>query len=371
MCYQATACGGAGQRACCNGDGEFASNGLACDDNLVQIPGACGSDNPAACVCGGSSGGNEYSSGICVQPAPCGGKGQRACCIGLTEFSDNSSECNGALTKVPGCSGDCTCGGSTSVGEPDGNSCTAIEAIAEPPTNATPTTERDGAAGTWTLPQVQLPTGPECPSTGLCGYADLHVHMFAELAHGGATLAGKAWDVNGVNTALGEDYGSSLNLVDKNGNAKPSVSELLSGFPADTSEGNLCSGQVLFHGDHTALDTVTGGGTNDGANSNLGAPLFNGWPLWSSTVHQQVYCKWLERAWLGGLRLMVMDAVTNEALCKSGTKVSGTNCSLSMTTIDAELQAAHDFQTWLDGAVRRPRERDGSRLLPRRNRPPL
>jgi hypothetical protein len=123
MCYQATPCGGAGQRACCNGDGEFASNGLACDDNLVQITGACGPFNPAACVCGGSSGGNEYSSGICVQPAPCGGLGQRACCTGTLEYSDSNSECNGALTKVPGCSGDCTCGGSTSVGEPDGNSC--------------------------------------------------------------------------------------------------------------------------------------------------------------------------------------------------------------------------------------------------------
>jgi Putative Ig domain len=160
--------------------------------------------------------------------------------------------------------------------------------------------------------------------------------MFAELAHGGATLAGKAWDANGVNTALGEDYGSSLNLVDKNGNAKASVTDSCPSWLTDTSEGNLCSGQVLFHGDHTAFDTVTGGGTNDGASSNLGAPLFNGWPLWSSTVHQQVYYKWLERAWLGGLRLMVMDTVTNEALCKSGTTVSGAD-GLTLNAITGVL----------------------------------
>ena len=30
-------------------------------------------------------------------------------------------------------------------------------------------------------------------------------------------------------------------------------------------DAGLCSSQVLFHGDHTAFDTVTGGGTNDGA----------------------------------------------------------------------------------------------------------
>jgi len=174
--------------------------------------------------------------------------------------------------------------------------------------------------------------------------------MFANLAHGGATLAGAAWDPNGVNAALGEDYGSNLPLVDKDGNPKHRVdgSAGLPQCPPFLLAAGYCSGQVLFHGDHTAFDTVTGGGTNDGANSNLGVPLFNGWPLWSSTIHQQVYYKWLERAWLGGLRLMVMFAVSNEALCKGGTKVAGTDCSLSMTAVDAQLQAAQTFQTWLD-----------------------
>ncbi len=163
-------------------------------------------------------------------------------------------------------------------------------------------------------------------------------------------VAGEAWDPRGVNVALAEDYGSRLPLVDKHGSLK---------HPVDGSAGppecpdfllnaGLCSGQVLFHGDHTAFDTVTGGGTNDGAASNLGVPLFNGWPLWTSTIHQQVYYKWLERAWLGGLRLIVMDAVTNEALCKSGTKVAGTDCSLSMTAIDTQLEEARTFQAWLD-----------------------
>ena len=174
--------------------------------------------------------------------------------------------------------------------------------------------------------------------------------MFGNLAHGGATIAGEPWDPRGVNAALAEDYGSLLPLVDKNGNGKHVVdgSQGLPECPDFLLNAGLCTGEQLFHGDHTAFDTVTGGGTNDGAASNLGAPLFNGWPLWTSTIHQQVYYKWLERAWLGGLRLMVMDAVTNEALCKSGTKVAGTDCSLSMNAIDAELQAAQEFQNWLD-----------------------
>jgi hypothetical protein len=80
-------CGGNGPRACCNGDGEFAHNplgllacdeglsysaaagftdpngcscsggiiSLACNSGFVQIPGTCGPEDPAACVCGGLS----------------------------------------------------------------------------------------------------------------------------------------------------------------------------------------------------------------------------------------------------------------------------------------------------------------------------
>jgi microsomal dipeptidase-like Zn-dependent dipeptidase len=168
--------------------------------------------------------------------------------------------------------------------------------------------------------------------------------MFANLAHGGAFVAGKPWDPAGVNTALDEDYGSSQNLVDKNGKAQPDASKSCPSYL-----GSECSGQVLFHANHTISDISTSIGTNDGAGSNLGVPLFNGWPLRTSTVHQQVYYKWLERAWLGGLRLMVMLAVGNESLCKSDKTVSGTACTNSMNDIDKQLAAAQAFQTWLDG----------------------
>jgi hypothetical protein len=37
MCFVAPPCGGEGQRACCNGAGEFAPGGGACDTGLVQL----------------------------------------------------------------------------------------------------------------------------------------------------------------------------------------------------------------------------------------------------------------------------------------------------------------------------------------------
>ena len=90
VCYKPQPCGGAGQRACCNSDFEFASNGLACGDGLVQIAGSSSSADPWNWVCGAVSGGFGYASGICVQPASCGGLGQRACCTGTREYAQKS-----------------------------------------------------------------------------------------------------------------------------------------------------------------------------------------------------------------------------------------------------------------------------------------
>ena len=103
-----------------------------------------------------------------------------------------------------------------------------------------------------------------------------------------------------------------------------------------------------------------------GAPSNLGAPLFNGWPTWRSTTHQQMYYRWLERAWRGGLRLMVQHAVTNEALCRNSKVMPGTNCDDEMAPVDAQIEAAYEFEE-----LRRPHGRQHGRrrwVVPHRHR---
>ncbi len=280
----------------------------------MQIPGCSGD-----CAC---SGAGILASGTCVRPSPCGGKGQRACCL----FEGGA--CQAGLVEVPGCTGDCFCGNGTGAGQMSSGMCTVIEAIDEPEAN-------------WRAPGAP----PACP---LRGFADLHVHMFADLAHGGGVLAGQPaptdsngkFDLDGdINRALEQDYTTDLNLVKKDGT-------FLGGHACPTFF-PTCSGK-LFHGDHTLVDDGVGVGTKDAPISNLGAPLFNGWPTWRSTTHQQVYYKWLERAWRGGLRLMTMLAVTNEALCRASKRIDGTDCTDSMQPIDAQLDAAYDFQTFLD-----------------------
>lgn len=90
-------CGGAFQRACCIGE----RSGGACDGGLHE-EGGCNGD----CRCRASA----FSSlGTCkpnIAPAPCGGKDQRACCLG------EAAACRAGLYEEAGCTGNCQCKGS-------------------------------------------------------------------------------------------------------------------------------------------------------------------------------------------------------------------------------------------------------------------
>ncbi len=49
-----------------------------------------------------------------------------------------------------------------------------------------------------------------------------------------------------------------------------------------------------------------------------GWPTFVDWPKHDSFLHQQMYWRWVERAWLSGLRVMSMLGTNIEALCEFG-----------------------------------------------------
>src|SRR5262249_20632497 len=98
-CRLITACGDDGQRACCNGACEFSKNGTACNDGLTQAKGCSGD-----CWCGGCGPPlGEQSIGTCVPITPCGWEGQRACCNGLGEYSNDGLACDSGLVQIPGC----------------------------------------------------------------------------------------------------------------------------------------------------------------------------------------------------------------------------------------------------------------------------
>ncbi|HEX2196924.1 MAG TPA: hypothetical protein VHJ76_08360 [Actinomycetota bacterium] len=122
--------------------------------------------------------------------------------------------------------------------------------------------------------------GGQTPYQEVRGFLEAHLHMMAFEFIGGRSRCGRPWHRFGVTYAL----------VD---------------CPDHEPGGH---GAVL----EAAL---SGGNPVEGHNTD-GWPTFEGWPKPHSLTHEQVYYKWLERAWRGGLRLMVNLLVDNNQLCK-------------------------------------------------------
>jgi hypothetical protein len=145
----------------------------------------------------------------------------------------------------------------------------------------------------------------------LVGLADPHVHIAADLRAGGLVIAGSSFARFGIADALGRDadvHGSDGSL-DVTGNL------LRSGSPAGT------------HDTH-------------------GWPTFAGWPASDTYTHQQVYYRWLERSWMGGLRLVVAQTVEDEPLCTIEPRKSH-SCD-EADTIELEVKRLRALQHYVD-----------------------
>jgi hypothetical protein len=165
------------------------------------------------------------------------------------------------------------------------------------------------------------------------GFADVHSHISSTSFLGGAH-AGRPFDPLGVTEAMGSceaEHGpqGSLDLV-----------------------GNLLGPSGIPLGMH---DTT-------------GWPTFVDWPKRDALTHEAMYYKWVERAWLAGLRVLVNDLVENEVLCtlqseaaiasQSGfdlADIIGDAASLvapakcnEMESAVSQIQFMHDMQDYID-----------------------
>ena len=205
------------------------------------------------------------------------------------------------------------------------------------------------------------------PPAPITGFADVHVHQFANLGFGGLVVWGQSFTPdNSIETALPWDDwtpGHFGDVVDKNDNpvgmtSCPNLlfpskcvkhSEVLhADCPPDHGYDifNPCDG-FSVHGAGGTGDLV-----NAFSNGSLGHPVggypeFDGWPRYDNVTSQAVYYDWLQRAYKGGLRLMVMLAVNNEVLCKAGAHILAYGCA-DMPAVDRQLQAAHDLEAFVD-----------------------
>ncbi len=172
----------------------------------------------------------------------------------------------------------------------------------------------------------QPPWGP------VRGIADTHTHQFSNLAFGGALLWGKPYDERGrgISAALsGCAFTREFGLW----RGDDPIFPKLRGYPVHKS----ISGRLI--------SLIMGEGWN---HSTHGWSSFDAWPKWNTTMHQQMYYRWLERAYKGGLRLMVMLAVNNEVICKLHMQRYKFRFCDDMTTVDAQIRAAKHLEKFID-----------------------
>jgi microsomal dipeptidase-like Zn-dependent dipeptidase len=145
-----------------------------------------------------------------------------------------------------------------------------------PATGCRPFPEAEvGATGT--------PASSRGPHGTVRGIVDAHLHITADMRAGGAVFGGEPFDRFGVVRALGASTDAAVHGADGSRDVT----------------GNLLRDGVPF-------------GTHDPG----GWPAFKGWPTNDTNTHEQIYYKWLERAWRGGLRLVVAQTVEDEELCR-------------------------------------------------------
>ena len=102
------------------------------------------------------------------------------------------------------------------------------------------------------------------------------------------------------------------------------------------------------------LDTFVNAEKQFPPHDTVGWPTYGDWPSWGGQTHHQTYYVWLQRAWMGGLRLMVNHFVANEELCQLW-PVRQYDCN-EMESIQLQYDMVHELQDYLDAQMGGPGE---------------
>jgi hypothetical protein len=154
--------------------------------------------------------------------------------------------------------------------------------------------------------------GGKTPYGQVRGYIDAHLHAMAFEFLGGRARCGRPW----------HRYGAAFAL-------RGCKEHEIAGGRAAVLE-NVLSNRDMVKGHDT----------------NAGWPTFTDWPKHGSLTYEQVYYKWLERAWRGGLRSYVNLLVDNNQLCKIYPyKRHGCN---EMEGVRLQYRRVHQLQRYID-----------------------
>jgi microsomal dipeptidase-like Zn-dependent dipeptidase len=192
------------------------------------------------------------------------------------------------------------------------------------------------------------------------GFADLHNHMFANLGFGGLAIWGNPF-VEDDDIAKALPWSDFLVtgpaggvVVEPQGGYAP-VEPFIGLFPFPNIPASCPPGSGLFN-PCFGVQVHGAGGFRDLLNMFLsgrfghavgGYPQFDGWPRWDNFTGQQMYYSWLKRAHDGGMRLTVMMAVNNEALCRATRRLNNYSCE-DMPAIERQIQATKNLERFVD-----------------------
>jgi len=178
----------------------------------------------------------------------------------------------------------------------------------------------DAADGCATFPEISVNAvalPPPQPGAEVRGFVDAHVHVTAFEFLGGRFHCGRPWS----------RYGAAAALKD-------------------------CPDHVIFDGALAFAENLLSTGSLTGTHSDKGWPDFDGWPRHESLTHEGTYWKGIERAWRGGLRIMVADLVENRALCEIYW-LKQNPCG-DMDALRLQAQDLYDLQDYIDAQFKGP-----------------
>lgn len=161
----------------------------------------------------------------------------------------------------------------------------------------------------------QLKGDPNAPVRGV---VDAHTHLWSNEFMGGKFIHGRPFHPYGVTSALPDGRQN--------------------------------------HGPWGALDIIGNlMGFNDvnSRHDTRGWPDFPHWPNHQTVSHTGYYYKWIERAWLGGVRMMVSHMVENKVLCNVQSRVNpaswiNPNSCETMDSVRHQIQLHYAMQDYID-----------------------
>ncbi|HWY23864.1 MAG TPA: hypothetical protein VNX47_03030 [Nevskia sp.] len=189
------------------------------------------------------------------------------------------------------------------------------------------------------------------PAGGCTPYPEMPVDVT------GATYKGQGVDQPVIGFADGHTHMMmSSEMSDGSGNVGPSAGGVLYGqmfnrFGVPEALKNCAA----IHGPDGILDPDTIIHMAPSPHDTQGWPTFVGWPTAASDTHQVMYYKWVERAWMAGLRLQVDLGTNINALCQVGktfvTAINPANASADCDDMGVgvkQVQYLYQMQDYVD-----------------------